>query len=69
MTGIGIHSQVRERPLTHSIRQRKGLAPAVLADLALGHLAGVRQLKQRAQSAASHLPQPERFAFGSRLGL
>src|ERR1700704_2461722 len=34
------------------IRQRKGLAPAVLADLTLDYLAGVRPFKQRAQSAA-----------------
>src|ERR1700716_1935119 len=34
------------------IRQRKGLALAVPADLAFDDLAGVRPFKQRAQSAA-----------------
>jgi hypothetical protein len=36
----------------NSIRQRKSLAPAVLADLAFDHLAGVRPLEQRAQAAS-----------------
>ena len=35
-----------------SIRQRERIAPAVLADLALDHLAAIRPLKQRAQAAA-----------------
>src|SRR3984957_13572529 len=34
------------------IRHRESLAPAVLADLAFDHLAGVRRLEQRAQFAA-----------------
>src|SRR5690348_13058559 len=40
--------QVRMR----SILQRKGLAPAVLADLTLDDLASGRRLEQRAQAAA-----------------
>src|ERR1700759_282089 len=34
------------------IREREGLAPAVFADLAFDHLAGVRPFEQRAQAAA-----------------